>query len=198
MSSLVIGLTGQTGAGKSTVSEFALELGCKIINADSVAREALAPGSEVLKRLAVSFGSDIIEKDGSCKRRLLAQRAFSSRENTDLLNEITHPWIKRRISEYIEIYRRDGDCIILLDAPQLYESGCDGLCDTVIAVTAPEDIRMARIIERDGLTEEEAALRMKAQKSGEFFIERADHIIDGSLPLKEVKERISEIIKELT
>ena len=110
------------------------EQGCYIIDADTVAREALAKGSDCLQTLAEYFGYDIIDQDGQCNRRLLAQRAFADAEKTALLNKTTHPWIKRRIEEYITIYRRISEGYIVIDAPLLYESGCDRLCDKVIAV----------------------------------------------------------------
>ncbi len=198
MNNIIVGLTGQTGAGKSTVSGFLREQGCNIINADLVAREALAVGSDVLKRLALIFGSDIIDKDGSCRRRLLAQRAFSSEENTEILNKITHPWIKARIEEYIEMYKKSNDSVIVIDAPQLFESGCDSVCDKVIAVIAPQSIRLERIIRRDSLSISEAQLRINAQHSQEYYTRKSDFIIDGSLPLEEVRSVIAGLIRELS
>ena len=197
MNNIIVGLTGQTGAGKSTVSGFLQESGCNIINADSVAREALSVGSDVLKRLALIFGSDIIDTDGSCRRRLLARRAFSSRENTELLNKITHPWIKARIEEYIEMYKKDNDCVIVIDAPQLFESGCDSVCDKVIAVIAPRSIRMERIIRRDSLSISEAQLRINAQHPQEYYTRKSDFIIDGSLSLEEVRLLVTDFLREL-
>ena len=149
MNNLIVGLTGQTGAGKSTVAGFALAMGCRIIDCDLVAREALSPGSDCLKRLSELFGSDIIDENGCCRRSLLAERAFSDKKKTELLNSVTHPWIIRRSQEYIEKYSMDFDGVIILDAPLLYESGGDILCSKVIAVTAPLDVRLERIMNRD-------------------------------------------------
>ena len=197
MKSKVIGLTGQTGAGKSTAAKTAEEMGCYVINADLVAREAVEKGSECLKRLAEQFGCDIIDSDGSCNRRLLAKRAFSSAENTEKLNQITHPWIIRRIDEYIEAYRQKNGGMIVLDAPQLFESGADSLCNMVIAVTAPQDIRLDRIMQRDHLSREEALLRIRAQHEQHYYIERADAVIDGSLPMEQVRRSIADILLEI-
>lgn len=193
---VIIGLTGQTGAGKSTVSEFISQMNyrVKIINADSVAREALAAHSDCLKRLAQLFGYDIINSDGSCNRKLLAQKAFSSKENTQLLNQITHPWIIERVKEYILLYQSEKCDIIIFDAPLLFESGGDTLCDTVIAVTAPYEIRLDRIIRRDTMTESEAKLRMKAQHNEEYYSQKANFVIDGSQPLEIVKKQTGETI----
>ncbi len=199
MKSKVIGLTGQTGAGKSTVSHMIGEMvsGTKIIDADKVAREALTNGSDCLKRLAKLFGCDIIRDDGSCDRKLLAQRAFSSEKNTSMLNEVTHPWIIARIEELIIRYRSEQCSMIVLDAPLLYESGGDALCDCVAAVTAPENVRLKRIIDRDGLTEQEALLRIKAQHQEQYYRSKVDFVIDGSLPPDEVRRQTELLLQRI-
>ena len=196
MKNRVIGLTGQTGAGKSTVSAMAESYGCYIINADKVAREATAKNSECLKRLAEFFGNDIIDSNGECVRKLLAQRAFSSKENTDMLNSITHPMIIRRISEYIGMYGEDETVII--DAPQLFESGCDKLCDKIIAVTAPKSVRLERIIMRDGISEKDALLRINAQHDEEYYTSRADFVIDGSMSIEDVERKLKSILEKIS
>ena len=196
MKTKFIGLTGQTGAGKSTVSEFAEKMNCKIINADKVAREVMKKNSECLKRLAEIFGSDIINTDGSLNRKLLAQKAFSSRENTDILNNITHPAIISKVKEYIDMYSKESDMIIF-DAPQLFESGGDEMCDKIIAVIAPADVRVQRIISRDGISEQEALLRIHAQHDEDFYISKSDYIIDGSQTLESVQKQFEEIMKKV-
>ena len=197
MNSVVIGLTGQTGTGKSTVAGFMQEFSCAVINADEIARKATSPGSECLKRLAEHFGCDIINSDGSCNRKLLAKRAFSSRENTDILNSVTHPWILERTKEIISGYKTEGYDIIIFDAPQLFESGGEKLCDYVITVTAPPEIRLQRIMQRDMISEDAAKLRMNAQYGEEYYTSRADFIIDGSEPVKKVKIQTEKIISDI-
>lgn len=197
MKKIFIGLTGQTGAGKSTVCEMAKELSCRVINADKVAREVMGKNSECLKRLAEFFGSDIILSDGSCNRKLLAKRAFSSRENTDILNSITHPAIIARVREYIDIYSKESD-IIIFDAPQLFESGGDKICDKIIAVLAPIEVRLERIMNRDGISKEDALLRINAQYGEDFFKSKSDYIIDGSQTVEQVKNQFKKIILSLS
>jgi len=191
-----IGLTGQTGAGKSTVSEFAAKMGYRIINADKVARQVMGNNSECLKRLAEIFGSDIINSDGSCNRKLLAKRAFSSRENTDILNGITHPAIISKVREYIDIYSKESD-VIIFDAPQLFESGSDKMCDKIIAVVAPVETRWKRLVSRDGISESDVQMRMNVQLDEDFFRANADYIIDGSKPLKDVQRQFEETMKKV-
>ena len=197
MKKIFIGLTGQTGAGKSTVCEMAEGLSCSVINADKVAREVMGKNSDCLKRLAEFFGSDIILPDGNCNRKLLAKRAFASRENTDILNSITHPAIIERVREYIDIYSKESD-IIIFDAPQLFESGGDKICDRIISVVAPFEVRLERIMSRDGISKEDALLRMNVQYDEEFFRSKSDYIIDGSQSIEQVKYQFKKIILSLS
>ena len=192
----VIGLTGQTGAGKSTLSDFAKKLGFAVVTADSVAREAVMPGTDCLKRLAEFFGYDIIDDKGCLKRKLLAERAFSTKENTEMLNRLTHSGINRLAAEYIRGYREEGGMIIY-DCPLLFESGGEALCDLTLAVTAPESVRLRRIMTRDSLTEREAMLRIRAQRDEEFYRSRADVVIDGSQELSAVIAGFDELIGRL-
>lgn len=191
----VIGLTGQTGAGKSTVAAMAAELSCRIISADAVAREALQKGSPVLRELAEIFGEDIIDRDGSCRRSVLAQRAFSTPENTELLNRTTHPWILRRTEELIA--ECEPDKPVIFDAPQLFESGGEVLCRKVIAVVAPKELRLQRIMERDGISQQSALLRINAQHDEVYYTARADFVINGALPLLQVRKETEAIISRL-
>ena len=197
MKAIVVGLTGQTGAGKSTVAGYLEELGCGVINADAVAREAVKSGSECLKKLAGAFGEDVINEDGSCNRRLLAKRAFSSRENTELLNSLTHPWIIARTKEYIDSLCHKGYDMIIFDAPQLFESGGDAFCDSVISVTAPESLRKQRIMDRDGISAEAAGERMNAQHPEEYYVSRSDYLIDGSAAPEEVRRSAEKIFEDI-
>lgn len=183
MSIKVIGLTGPTGAGKTTVCEAAKTLGIAVINADVVAREVVLPGQPALNELAKCFGSSILKADGSLDRSELARLAFSDKEKTEKLNKTILPFIVDRINEIISQLQCAGKTAVLLDAPTLYESGADKICDEVIAVLCPLEIRRERIIKRDKLSEKDADIRMKAQKSDDFYKERTNNIIinDGSV-----------------
>ena len=95
------------------------------------------------------------------------------------------------------MYKKDNDCVIVIDAPQLFESGCDSVCDKVIAVIAPRSIRMERIIRRDSLSISEAQLRINAQHPQEYYTRKSDFIIDGSLSLEEVRLLVTDFLREL-
>lgn len=174
----IIGVTGPTGAGKSTVVAVLKEsFGFRAIDTDKLARLAVNDKNCALS-LKKAFGNDIYEKDGSLNRSLLASRAFQNDEKTALLNSITHPVIIQMLLEEIK-NAPDDVTQFVIDVPLLYESGLDKICDFVFAVTAPYQTRLSRIRKRDGLTIEQAKLRMARQKKNKFYESRADYVIDG-------------------
>lgn len=174
---LILGLTGKTGAGKSMVCSKLREEGCYIIDADKVAREILYAGSPVIKKISETFGEDIVKYDGEVDRKLLAQRAFSSREETEKLNAITHPAIREKILDEVETAKIEEYEVCIIDAAALLECEIKNDCNFIAVVFAPNDIRLKRIIERDSLSVSEAKRRMDAQLPDEFYLERADIII---------------------
>lgn len=192
----VIGLTGQTGAGKSTVSTLLEARGFQIIDCDQVTKSGIYDQS-CLEELAECFGRDILEEDGSLNRRRLAQKAFSSPENTGKLNRITLPRIERAIRQRIDRLQQEGYREIVLDAPTLFEAGADALCCRVISVTASEEIRLSRIMKRDGLTEEAAVLRMKAQKPEDYYAERSDYVLTNNGDNSALAQMVEGIVKEV-
>ncbi len=179
MSKPVIGLTGPTGAGKSTVASAFRRFGCAVVDADRAAR-CVAELPECLARLKEAFGAGILAPDGTLDRRELARLAFSSPENTQRLNAATHPAIIAECERQI-MAARESDCrAVVLDAPLLFESGKQGLCDATVAVITPDASRLRRIMARDGIPENAARQRMAAQHGNDYFLCRADYTFDGS------------------
>lgn len=179
---LTVGVTGPTGAGKSSLCGLTGELGFVWIDTDITAREIVEPGMPALKELAERFGRDIIRPDGTLDRALLASRAFPTEEGRAALNAITHPRVAGRLRELTaEIFAQGRHVII--DAPLLFESGIDAMCDETVAVLAPAEMRMERIMLRDGLTAEQAQTRINAQKPDGFYSGRAGHTIENSAGL---------------
>lgn len=179
---LIIGLTGQTGAGKSTVSKILEKYGCYHIDADRVAHDILENDKEVQEKLKERFGEDIIDKDGKIDRKILAARAFADNESTLALNAITHPAVNNKIQNIIMVQKEYGTKAVIIDAIALFESGEAKLCDYTVAVTAPRDVRLERIIARDKISVSRANERINAQKDESFFTLNADYIINNSEP----------------
>lgn len=192
-----VGLTGPTGAGKSTVAKKLREWGCAVIDADQIAREITQPGSPVLAELAAAFGSDILE-GGILNRGKLAERAFSSPERTKTLNAITHPPIIRRMEAERERAFRSGARVAVMDGAQLFEAGADRTCDFIVVVTAPEEIRLERLLGRDQIPAEKIKERMAVQFPCAYYERRADMIIRNypPFPLEKELERLHLQIEE--
>ena len=191
----VYGLTGKTGAGKSTVAEKLEKMGFCVIDGDKIARSITEKGKPAISILANEFGCDIIEDDGSLNRKLLASRAFKDRESTAKLNAITHPIIKAEFEKELRKAEAEGFSFAVIDAAALLESSCKDLCEKIIVVTAPEEIRLSRILLRDGITKEQALIRIKAQFPDEYYNEKADILIRNYPPYE---KEIELILKELT
>ena len=192
----IIGLTGLTGSGKSTVARKLMAYGCYHIDADSVAREVINGDENVKNRLKERFGDGVISTDGTVNRPVLAAKAFADEASTNALNTITHPAVTEKIKQIIDEKKDLGYSGIIIDAIALFESGENELCDFTVAVTAPEDIRLQRIIERDKITDEKATERIRAQKDEDFFTKRADFIIWNYEPYN-LDTEIRQIISNL-
>lgn len=164
-----VGLTGPTGAGKSYVCEIFRQKGFKIIDCDKIAHELTAKNAPILTELADEFGEDVV-KNGELDRKLLASRAFDTKEHTKKLNSILHPAIAEKCKE-------EAQGLTVLDASQLFEANMQNDCYKVIGVLADEDVRIKRIIARDNITEQQAKLRMSAQFDNDYFIDNCDYII---------------------
>lgn len=182
-----IGLTGRTGSGKGYVSEYFSRSGYHIIDCDLYAKKITEKNSSLFAVLQAEFGEDII-KDGALQRQLLADRAFADSEKTKKLNEIMHPAI-------IKLCKENAVFPCVLDAPQLFESGADKQCTKIISVIAPDEVCINRIMERDKITRERAAARLKAQHSAKFFIDHSDFTVinDG----RDINLQISKILEEI-
>lgn len=162
----IIGLTGQSGAGKSTAARLFEENGFAVINADALVRSIYETNPACLRAVAASFGEDIVRADGTLDRALLAERVFSSAGNTALLGALVHPFV---LAETLRLLKNVKGCAVL-DAPQLFESNIDVICDRIVSVTADEDVRVRRIIARDGIDEAQARQRVAAQLGEAFFV----------------------------
>lgn len=189
---IIVGLTGMSGAGKTTVSNRFLHAGYHVINCDETARDAVKIGSPLLNSLSSEFGIDIINSDGSLNRELLASRAFATAQRTAALNKIMLPYIVGMISREIDSVSNDR---ILLDAPTLFQAGADRLCTCTVAVVAERDKCMERITKRDGLTDEQANARLNSQFSADYFEENCTYVICNNGNLTDLQCRADEIIE---
>lgn len=189
MKGLVVGLTGQTGAGKSTVSRVLSGAGIPVIDCDLLSRQAVRPGSRCLEELIDALGSEILQPDGFLDRGKTAMLVFSDPDKLAALNRITHRAILELVRQEMKLLFRQGAPLLVLDAPTLFESGADGLCQVVVSVIAPSKVRYERILARDSLSPQAAKRRMNAQQPDDFYTHRSEYVIfnDGSLAHLEEK-----------
>ncbi|MBQ8572171.1 MAG: threonylcarbamoyl-AMP synthase [Ruminococcus sp.] len=192
----IIGLTGQSGAGKSTVSEVFEKLGAVVINADKLAHAALKT-EECKENLRLAFGGGIFDENGEVVRKALARAAFCSKENTEKLNRCTHPVIIELAKNEFDYYKRAGEKAVVFDAPTLFESGLNRLCSVVVSVIADKDLRAQRIMERDSLSFEDAYLRLNAQNDDKFYTEKSRYVIENNGTAEELIKKAEELSKEL-
>ncbi len=193
----VVGLTGPTGAGKTTVAKMFEKKGIKVIDADIISREVTNHSSRGLQALTVAFGEDILDDTGALDRRKLAEIAFSSKENTKKLNDTLHPLIIMEIRRRIRRLALEGNNLVIIDAALLFESDCHYLCNDIISVVADDNIRIKRIMERDNISEESALKRMKAQKELTFYINNSNHIISNGEDIYALEDRVNELAKTI-
>ncbi len=178
----IIGLTGPSGSGKGTAAGLLEKHGIPTIDTDAVYRKLLIPPSLCLDELKLAFGPSVIRTDGTLDRKALAAIVFADREKLTLLNSVTHKYILARINKRIAYRRRSGSGAVTVDAPALFESGFDERCDFIIAVIAPRESRVGRIMQRDGLDRSAAERRIDGQPPENFYTSRADYTVinDGT------------------
>lgn len=193
---MLIGLTGQIGAGKSTVAEILAGLGAKIVDADLIGRKVVEASGEMFGQLIAAFGSDILSADGSLDRSKLAELAFHDDQSKAKLNELVHPHLLSALHEQVNAFDPTNN-LVVIDAALLLEWGLDTQVDEVWVVESDEIQRLSRLIER-GFTEADALARQKAQLSAEQFRAKATRLITNNGSRVELELAISEIITQIS
>lgn len=192
---LKVGLTGGIGAGKSEVSRLLVERGAVLIDADRIAREVVAPGTDGLTEVVNAFGEEVLAPDGGLDRPRLGSIVFADAEKLAVLNAIVHPLVGARSRELEEAAPEDA--VVIHDVPLLAENGLAPLYDLVVVVDASPETQLERLVGLRGMTEQDARARMAAQATREKRLEIADIVIDNDVPLEELERRVGEVWAEL-
>lgn len=193
----IIGLTGGSGAGKSTVARFFAAHGAGWVDADAVYHRLCRENGEMLAALAGAFG-DVLDAAGGLDRARLAAIVFASPDRLALLNDITVPYIREASRAAFAACAREGRRFVLYDAPTLFQSGADALCTGgVVGVLAPYAVRVARVMARDGLTEERARARIDAQPDDAFYRLRCRWVIENGGDLEETRRQCERLLVSL-
>lgn len=189
---MIIGLTGGIASGKSTVSGLLVSKGARLVDADVIAREVMLPGHEVLAAAVKQFGSEILFPDGTLNRGKLGDIVFRDPAALQTLNNLTHPAIRQEIKERMNsMEQEEPERLIIVDIPLLYESGLENLFHEIVVVYVPREVQIARLMERNGLSLEEAEARLNAQMDIETKRNKADYIIDNSGDLAHTEQQVA-------
>lgn len=195
----IIGLTGNIGSGKSTVSRRLRELGAEVMDTDQVSRDVVAPGTQGLNEIVNAFGPEILTPEGSLDRGKMGSIVFADSKAMKRLESIIHPRIKQVVEDRIREYKsgRGDSPALVIEVPLLFESGWHGYMDEVWLVTVAPDVQLQRIMSRDKLTREQALNRMNSQMPQERKIKLAQKIINNSGPIEETIARVDALWREL-
>lgn len=170
-----IGITGGIGSGKTVVSSIFQRIGIPVFNADKEAKAVVAENDEAEAQIKREFGEDLYDNDGELNRKKLASIVFNDDKALKKLNTIVHPLVKKRFEQWVN--EQENVPYVIKEAAILFEAGSDNGLDTVIAVYAPEELRVKRVMERDNVSEKEVKDRMKNQMDEEKKRDMAGHVI---------------------
>ncbi len=186
---MILGLTGGIATGKSTVVKVFKELGFPVVDADVIAREVVEVGRPGLAKIVSTFGTEMLQPDGSLDRKKLGALVFSDEEKRQKLNALLSPFLREAILSQIE-KKKDQASLVVVDIPLLYEGGYENDMDQVAVVYVPETIQLDRLMERDHLTEQEAWQRINSQLSIEQKKQKADIVFDNQKTIQETKKLV--------
>lgn len=195
---LKVGLTGSIAVGKSFVLGVLAELGCRVLDADVVAREVVAPGTPGLTAVVTAFGNEVLQPDGALDRARLGAIVFGDQQKRERLNSILHPFIIAAQDEKVRAWEaQDPQSIVVVDAALMIESGGYRRFDKVIVVHCNPDVQLERLMARDSLPSEEAEKRIGAQMSQEEKKKYADFLVDTSEGFESAGKQTQAIFREL-
>ncbi len=192
-----IGLTGGIGSGKSTVAALLRERGLEVIDADAMARLAVSPGSETLRKIVQVFGPDILSADGTLNRRELGDQVFKDSKLLLALEQIVHP----RVQELTQTKRAElvarGVSMAFYDVPLLYEKKMEGQFDSVVVVSSGEEQQIERVMIRSAVSREEVVRRIAAQMRLSEKVKKAQFVIHNDRDMSHLRVQVDELLKKL-
>lgn len=198
MKSILIGLTGGIGCGKTEVAKIFQALGAKVIDADRIGKEVVDTRPEIMREIVKTFGSQFQNSDGSLKRKELGSYVFADEARKKELNGIIHPHLWKKMKEEAACAVQEGHAVIIVDAALIYETGLEKHFDKVIVVNSRMELRIARIQQRDQLTKEEIRNRIESQIPMEEKVLRADIVIDNNGSLDDLRREGEKVYRNLS
>jgi dephospho-CoA kinase len=193
---MIIGLTGSIATGKSTVANMLKDYGLPIVDADEVARQVVEPGSETLAKIAEAFGVEVIKEDGTMDREKVGAIIFHQPEKRQVLNSIIHPAIRSEMLRQRDEYVANGAANVVMDIPLLFESKLQHFVEKILVVSVQEETQLARLMERNGFSEEEARVRISTQLPISVKVAGADAVVYNDGTIESSKEQLDVILRD--
>ncbi len=193
----LFGLTGGIASGKSAVAARLRARGVPIIDADVLAREAVAPGTDGLADVVKAFGRDVLGDDGGLDRKKLAAVVFDDEEKRKQLNSIVHPRVATLTFQRAKELRDEGEALVCYEAALIVENGLADMFRPLVVVSAPEEVQIARASQRDAASEGEVRARIRAQMPLEQKIAAADFVIENTGTLADLERRTDEVLAQI-
>lgn len=195
---ILVGLTGGVATGKSTVARMFKQCGAAVINADLLARQVVEPGKPAWREIVKQFGKTVLNQDRSLDRQALGSIVFRNRTKRRQLERIIHPRVAREQQRLVHrVAKRNPQAVVIYEVPLLFEAGVDKRVDNIIVVTADRETQIARLKKRNGLSRAESIRRISSQMPLAKKIQRADHMLNGTLPRPSLRRQVGQLFKHL-
>lgn len=187
---MVLGISGGMGSGKSSVTRIMEELGAQVVDADEISHDVTQGGRPAVYEIAAAFGDRFVDMYGRLNRSLLAKHVFGHRDRLDQLEAIVHRYVIAEMVDRVNQFRASGRGVMVLDVPIPVEHGFLDIVDQVWIVDADDELRIDRVVRRSNITRQEAEARIASQLSREQYIALADLVIPNNGSLQELRTRV--------
>ena len=195
---ILVGLTGGVATGKSTVAKMFKRCGAILIDADKLAREVVEPGKPAWRAIVKQFGKTVLNQNRSLDRQALGSIVFHNPQKRRQLERIIHPRVAREQQRLVRwIAKRKPQAVVIYEVPLLFEAGVDKRVDKIIVVTVDRNTQIARLKKRNGLSRAEALRRIRSQMPLAKKIQRADHVLNGTLPRPSLRKQVGQLFRSL-
>lgn len=194
---LKVAVTGGAGSGKTSVCNHLISLGLKVISTDRIAREVVSAGSQVLRAIVAQFGDGVLKADGSLDRPLLREQIVADIDKKQMLEDIIHPAILKRMHEMVDDLQQRHEPIVVVEVPLLFELDLADTFDLVVMVTASRERKIDRMVKRDGVSRESADALLGLQLPDSEKIEQSDIVVKNDGSPEELNESVQALYQAL-